>query len=281
MADVKVFFSFSDARRYVKEGPFFLSWKGVLLPFWWRLNGSERAVIFVPGRTRREKPMPIFQRASYAKEIAANTICLFDPTLFQSKSITLGWFVGNRNHHYGDMYARVLPSLIKTIDVKADNTVLYGTSGGGIPALLIAKNLPGSFAYVSNIQTDIRRYDRRHYNAMLETCFPRMSENEVLDRFAQRLSVFNSDGPYHMICTQNRADEHHYDEHFLPFFNHRHERIQADDLFCNYDDPASGHDVLPRNTELEVLQSLLEKTFLPNLLPNGRIHHPAATSTFP
>ena len=255
---MKVFFSFDDARRNSRSGAFLFAYRRMLFPIWWNLTSAPEWVVFLPGRCRREKPMPVFQRSSFAPDLACNVICLFDPSLMVSKGLTLSWFVGDRFAHYADVAGKLMEQLRTEFRAKSENFLCYGTSGGGLPAIKVASHLNGSTVYLSNAQTDTRRYVKSAYNAMLASCFPRQDIEHVESTFSDRLSCLDWDGNFNLYMSQNLADEHHLTEHFLPYLaNARKSDTSRRCNFATYLDPHTGHDVLPRNVELNVIKSIL------------------------
>lgn len=255
---MKVFFSFDEANKHIKSGAFLFAYRRMLFPIWWNLTGGADWVIFTPGRCRREKPMPVFQRSSYATDLSCNVVCLFDPTLLVNRGLTLSWFVGDRFSHFADLAGIMVEQLRVEFGAKAENFLCYGTSGGGIPAIKIASHLGGSSVYVSNAQTDVRRYMKSAYNAMLASCFPRQDIAQIENTYAERFSCLNWDGRFNLYMSQNLADEHHFVQHFMPYVqNARMASTERQCAFSTYQDPDSGHDVLSRNIELDVINSIL------------------------
>ena len=265
---MKVFNNFKDAIRHSRKGEFLIFYRGVLFPFKWDFKGSDKTVFFFPGRTAREKKaIPVFQRSSYFDNINANAVSCFDPTLFWSDSLALGWYQGRGNTFYCNLLGDLIAKVAKAFKTKNSDVFLYGTSGGGIPGFNVAKKIPKCTLYVSNIQTDASKYHYRSYKKMIQVSYPKLSEIAILENMKDRISVDNIDGCFNLIYSQNKSDSFHYENHFKSYITSRPAAPLSDNSFLLYDDPETGHNPLPRNIEINIINCMLAgedvKKFLP------------------
>lgn len=268
---MKVFFSFEEAKRYVSKGPFFISYRNTLFPFWWNLTGSEKWTVFTPGRFDRKKPIPGFQRSSYATDLESNVVSVFDPLLMRSKDLALGWFMGVKNVDHGEMLASLMLALAREFSISGSNFLVYASSGGGLPALRIAGRFPGVTVYLTNVQTDPRRYYPRFYNQMAKVSFNGLDSKEIDDKYGHRMSSYLWDGDFRLYYSQNLIDEFHYLDHFLPYVKaHRDVQQAKHATFITYEDEMSGHGPLPRAIELEIIRALHQGKSVLGLLPSGK-----------
>lgn len=268
---MKVFFSFEEAKRYVSNGPFFISYRNTLFPFWWNLTGSGKWTVFTPGRFDRKKPIPAFQRSSYASDLESNVVSVFDPLLMRSKDLALGWFMGVKNVDHGEMLASLVLNLAKEFSIDGSDLLVYASSGGGLPALRIASRFPGVTVYMTNVQTDPREYYPRFYNQMAKVSFKGLSSEEVNEKYGHRLSSYSWDGDFNLCYAQNLTDNFHYHNHFLPYVEaHRNAEPAKRATFMTYEDELSGHGPLPRSTELAIIRGLHRRKSILPLLPGGK-----------
>ncbi|MHA7155899.1 hypothetical protein [Arthrobacter sp. TMN-50] len=269
---MKVFFTFRDAARYSRKGAFYISYRNVLFPFWWNLTGAEEWTFFTPGRFDRSKPVPAFQRSSYAESMDQNVVSMFDPMLFMNRDISLGWYVGNRSHHYAEWLAILVEKMVSQMKIDATKMVIYASSGGGIPAIRIGTRTAGVKIYCSNIQVDVRSYYKNTFDKMIEVAYPGMEEAEVSEKFASNLTCIDWEGDFSLTYAQNLFDDFHLQHHFIPYRNeyysapHR-RRVE----FLVYSDEESGHGVLSRTVELEIIKSMHSGGDVSALLPAGRV----------
>lgn len=264
---MKVFYSLKEAAKQVTNGPFYLAVDGQLFPLTWRLNGSSQCVVFCPGATSRDILIPSFQRSSYFQDLQVNCISIFDPTLYHSASLTIGWFQGAGGVFYAELLSQIMQSLPDALGINGSDVLIYGSSAGGISGFHVASSIRQSKLYVSNIQTDVSKYHERLFSAMRNVSYPGLSSLEVFERYAERLSIIGIDGEFELFYSQNLADEFHYKKHFLPYQGYG-KRCKMKTHYYQYYDVTSGHNPLPRETELEIIRYLLAGQDITALFPN-------------
>ncbi len=267
--DGKIFYSMEEGINFVKHGWFYLAYKNILFPIFIDIKDPniDKYVIFVPGSMRRGKPLPIFQRSYFSKDIKANVISLADPTLFFRKNITMGWFCGDSKYHYASLIGRIMFLYFNKFNIK--NVVVYGTSAGGIPSLHIANELKNCICYIGNAQLNVFNYYENHKQRLFENCFPGLTQDQIKAQYGKRLNLNGLSNQFILVATQNICDMHHYEKHFLPFIQFFKKQNEA--YFFTYKDEKSGHDVLPKETELSIIEFLLknEVAEVLYLLPDG------------
>jgi len=265
-----VFFDFEQAMKVSKDGAFMISYSGILFPFKWKLTDSDKLVVFLPGRTARERPVPSFQRSSYFTDLAVNCVSCFDPTLFLSPTLVLGWFQGKRNISYANIVGKLIHQMVTTLKLHGKDVLIYGTSGGGIPGFNIAAAIEQSTLYVCNVQTDVSQYFPRFYRSMAAVSYPGEKLVDLPAKYGERLSIHHINAPFNLIYSQNLEDQFHYDNHFLAYARHRapREKILSSKLIT-YTEKESGHGPLPRETELAIIRHLLQKKDPIKLFPQG------------
>ena len=249
-----------------------LSYRGILFPFWWRINDHEKWTVFTPGRFDRSKPVPAFQRSSYADDLQHNVVSVFDPMLLRSKNLPLGWFIGVRNLDFASMLSDLVVMMSDELGFSSSDLLIYGSSGGGIPALRVATKMPECSLYLSNIQTDPRRYYPRFYRQMAKVAFGSLSDEHIERDYGNRLSSYDWDGQFTLNLAQNVHDKFHYENHFLPYVvAHTSGQWTRTANFLVYDDPESGHAVLPRSIELQIIGAVHRGESPRDLLPRGAV----------
>lgn len=276
MISDSIFFNFKDALK-VGKNTFFLSYKGVLFPMYLDYKGEEKWVILPPAAHSRDtkKTIPSFQRSNFSDGIEANVISLFDPSLFLSEDLRLAWFVGTKEKHYAEILAELFKEVFLGLNVNTSDVLIYGTSGGGIPAIKMGTYLKNSTVYCGNIQTDASKYYQKHYNKMREDLFSSDDKDLIYKTYKERMNCYDWDGSFNLVVTQNIYDEFHYKNHFLPYYNHlKNNPTNLNYNFYTYENEKSGHGVLGKDLELKIINTLLYAIDLEdfkNLLPHGKI----------
>lgn len=265
----KVYFSFKEALKKVKTGGFYISYRNQLYPFWWSIKDPQLDfTVFVPGRNSREKDIPVFQRKSYADFVNSNVISIFDPSLFKSRDIGIAWCVGDRLNHHALNIGRLLNTFFDAIQPK--NVLIYASSAGGIPAFFIANEISvTNIVYFNNIQTKASAYHHKYYMKMIDTCFPKLSALEFENTYSDRASIIGKCSKSSIVYSQNIADTFHFDNHYSVFKN----EFSGNALFIEYNDIETGHDVLSRDAELGIINSLLTGEINLSYFPFVEVKH--------
>lgn len=144
------------------------------------------------------------------------------------------------------------------MDTKVNNkkVLLFGTSAGGLPALQIAKSLPGAKVWAGNIQT--LAYKHSAFKKMLPVLFPNKSEDECIRDYPNRFEASKINGNNELYYFQNKSDIFHYRNHFLPYKRwYMNASTKTKVRFFEYDDPVSGHGSIGRKSELQLIYRLL------------------------
>lgn len=173
---------------------------GCIYDFIIRLSSSnENLICFGSGATLRNRtdskgqPIvpPFLNRWSYYTFLDESCIAYADPTFFKDENITLGWYVGGE-----DWYLKIISDIIKKIcinhNIKHDNILFFGSSGGGFASIALATLIKDSKALVNNSSFDVRDISRLHYTNLigfLKKEFNNLSEEEIWRLIKHRLNL--------------------------------------------------------------------------------------------
>lgn len=271
----KVFPDLLSAYKSIKNGEFFIHVDGVMYPFKWNLSaGIHRPVVFfTPGRTIRGKPVPIFQRAKYFDELEGyNCVSCFDPTLFKDAEMNLAWFQGEKKRFYAIELAKLWRDFVNKVKIHNNKILYYASSGGGIPAFFLAKGTPNATLFMSNVQTDVRDYDPRTLDKLVEVAFGNeMAYVESASPNQNRFSINGHSGPFNLIYAQNVVDLFHYERHYKKWRNETDLSFFNTVKFIEYDDPVSGHGPLDASAEVDIIRGILEGTEYDSVFPQVKV----------
>ena len=117
---------------------------------------SKKAVIFGTGAIIKDKPLPVFSRASWMRHMSYNGIWYFDPTVYLG-DLVLGWGYGTNERWYLQDIAKLVEIFLKKMKVSNENTLFFGSSGGGFTSILLA-TIFRSRATAINPQLDVTQY---------------------------------------------------------------------------------------------------------------------------
>ncbi|HWJ76917.1 MAG TPA: glycosyl transferase family 2 [Niallia sp.] len=244
------------------EAPFLLTVmkENVKFEFLIRLKQeSEKAIVFGSGAYDATSDLepPIFQRHKWVKHFKENLIYYNDPTLYHGQ-INMGWGFGFEDRFYLEEIADILGILLDKASIKRTKTLFYGSSAGGYMSLLLGGLLKDSKVLVNNPQTIVWNYYDRHVNAMFSSAHHTLTRDEIIERYAYRLSSIEFYRKINyipeVIYLQNVASERDLTHHLNPFITGLEQLDEH--LFTNnitirlYSDKKSGHS--PLNLEKTV-----------------------------
>lgn len=264
---MKVYSFIEDAINNIDSSKQFLIFNsGILFPFHITWKGVDKNwVVFYPGAYDRSRDIPSFQRRKHGDLLDCNVLCVFDPGLFHHKEITLTWFSGTPDLHYGSVLADILSSFFSRSGIDGSRILLFGSSGGGLPAFETAKRINNSAVMVFNIQTNASTHPG--FRKMYDKMFPGLALEEVFQNYRIRFSlpeILDGSGCFSFYYLQNLADHRHYNKHYSNFKEwFLGEKAKGcfdslDEKFILYEDEESGHGSIGKEAEV----GLIEKHFL-------------------
>lgn len=217
---------------------------------------------------RKNLPLPRFSRFSWRDRFPGTVVCIADPTLYLDDELKLGWYFGAPDHDVVQHVARIVEVLCAKLGLAVEDTVFYGSSGGGYAAMQCAARLGrGATAVAINPQTEVLRYTvLRSVDAFLKVCTGGMTRERATQRFGPRLSALRSwqrdpAGESRCLIVQNIVDREHYQGHFRPFadiFGLPDNGRTTDGRMASivYDHP-SGHAAEPDTLFAQILETAL------------------------
>jgi hypothetical protein len=254
---MKYFYDIQSGALYCNRTSFCVVSEQVVFPIWLDFKGSRKWVVFFPGACRRDLPPPIFQRSSYSKLLEANVISLFDPSLILFRHLTNSWFSGGPQKHYALIIANLLRDFFKTREVDPEDVIYYGSSAGGIPAVIASSVNIGSKVCIANIQVESIRHCA--FVNMTKLLFPGILPQDVFDTYRSRFDIKpHLSSSSTLFYFQNISDRFHYKNHFVPFSLWRKESSPSNNVFLyTYDDAKIGHGPISKQHEIELINNVM------------------------
>ncbi|MDC4240150.1 MULTISPECIES: glycosyl transferase family 2 [Clostridium] len=181
---------------------------------------SKKLIIFGSGAYDNKKiSLPVFQRYTWKDEFEENLIFFNDPTLYLG-DITLAWGYGTKDHYYLETIANILKKIIKVMNIRNENIGIYGSSGGGFMAIILATFIRGSKAIVNNPQTNIGKYYEGLTKKMFSLIYPDMELQKALECYPERVNIIElfkrENYVPNITYLQNIACKFDMDNQFLP-----------------------------------------------------------------
>jgi glycosyltransferase involved in cell wall biosynthesis len=124
-----------------------------------RKSGSDKLIVFNNGAVEGGNvTVPIFQRHSWAPLLKTSSVFCMDPTLYLHSFLKVGWGIGKNDNYYLENSSLILKKIISKMEIKTENTAIYGTSAGGYLSILMGLYLKGAIVVADNAQLDVRNW---------------------------------------------------------------------------------------------------------------------------
>lgn len=203
---------------------------------------------------------PVFQRSSWSREIRHHQMYFCDPGTVGENRLSLAWGQMNREYSAVRDAARVVRAVAIGLGVlDPARRIYYGSSAGGFMALALLGDDEGASAVVNNAQFDWTRWMPTGLNPLREARFGNMLPLDLRRRYPLRTNVLQllakRDRPvridYHvnLASKHDREIDHPMLEEFVRSFPH----LTKDVRVFPYKDSKAGHNPLPKNRTLELL----------------------------
>lgn len=123
-----------------------------------RKTDNDKLIVFNNGAVASENvKVPIFQRHSWANILKTSSVFCMDPTLYIN-DLAVGWGVGKNEDYYLENSSLILKVLIQKMQIKLEDTVIYGTSAGGFLSIIMGIYLKGAQVLADNAQLDVANW---------------------------------------------------------------------------------------------------------------------------
>lgn len=194
-----------------------------------RKSGCDKLVVFNNAVVSKgDVKHPVFQRHSWSDGLKTSSVYCMDPTLYVSSFLKLGWGVGKNDVHFLEFSSRILETLIKKMEIRTQDTVIYGSSCGGFISILMGIFVKGATVVADNAQFDLTGWSYKEVLAgVLTFCFDDLGDAlKYMDRF-NVVNAFEKNGyiPPLYICV-NLLSEADNSSQLIPFLK-RMEQIQG------------------------------------------------------
>jgi len=148
--------------------------------------------------------------------------------------------------------------------VDGSRILLFGSSGGGLPAFETAKRINNCTVMVFNIQVNASKHPG--FKEMYDKMFPGLTPEKLFQTYRARFflpDILDGSGLFLFYFLQNLADHRHFNKHYSIFKEWFLEKKIKGSLGCLggkffvYEDEVSGHGSIGKEAEV----SLIDKHF--------------------
>jgi len=189
-----------------------------------RKRSTQKLFVMLSGARNWKIRGPEFTRYTWHPTLPGSMLCITDPTIaWAGRKLALAWYVGTATNNWTASMAELVRTTCDKLALKTSDVIIYGSSGGGFGAMMLASALGDATAVVVNPQSHVLRYHVRAVNNFLRIAFGVASGDDLDPAFVkERLSAIdaidNAPGAK-VLYVQSRNDKFHYEHHYVPFCN--------------------------------------------------------------
>lgn len=123
-----------------------------------RKTDNDKLIVFNNGAIAGGNvKVPVFQRHSWANMLKTSSVFCMDPTLYVN-DMSVGWGVGKNEDYYLENSSLILKTIIQKMNIKLEDTVIYGTSAGVFLSIIMGIYLKGAKVVADNTQLDVSNW---------------------------------------------------------------------------------------------------------------------------
>lgn len=155
-----------------------------------RKTSSDKLIVFNNGAIAGGNVKhPVFQRHSWAPILKTSSVFCMDPTLYVN-DLSVGWGIGKNDDYYLENSSLILKTIIEKMNIKLEDTVIYGTSAGGFLSIIMGIYLKGATIIADNTQLDVSNWAFiSAVDYVMEYCFDNIG---VALKYPERFNVVDA-----------------------------------------------------------------------------------------
>lgn len=180
------------------------------------LKKTKQLIFLLGGAINRDvKLPPVYQRATWLKDLPVSAVALADETLMLDDDIELGWYLGDEKEEFLNKLKAGIYRIARDEGVEFSDIMFFGSSGGGFASALLSSYFRGSKCLIVNTQTDISRYIKKVYDKFMDVTGAKdgVYKHSLMELFEVKRYVPN------IQYYQNVRDTFHYNNHYIPFLS--------------------------------------------------------------
>lgn len=230
-----------------------------------RISNNNKLIVFNNGAIAGGNvKFPIFQRHSWAKELKTSSIFCMDPTLYIN-DLSVGWGVGKNDNYYLEKSSLILKQIIEKINIKLEDTVIYGTSAGGYLSIIMGTYLKGAKVVADNTQLILSDwFVKPALDAVMFYCFDNIADSlNNLERFSVIETFKKFDYVPKIYLHVNLCSNVDNSKQLVPFLKEM-EKVKGlkeyndIEVYLHYEE-TKGHDGLNKDDALNFIYKILEE----------------------
>lgn len=225
---------------------------------------NNKLIVFNNGAVAGEKvKYPVFQRHSWANELKTSCILCMDPTLYIN-DLSAGWGVGKNENYYLENSSSILKKIIEKMNLKLEDTVIYGTSAGGFLSIMMGIYLKGATVVADNSQLILSNWIvKPALDSVIFYCFDNITDSlNHIDRFDIIEAFKKHDYVPKIYLHVNMCSEADNSKQLVPFLKEIEKvrgikNYQDIEVILHYEE-TKGHEGLNKDDAVQFLYKILK-----------------------
>ena len=226
-------------------------------------SDNDKLIIFNNGAVAGGNvKVPVFQRHSWANILKTSSIFVMDPTLYVG-DLSIGWGIGKNDNYYLENSSLILKTIINKMNIKLEDTIIYGTSAGGFLSIIMGIYLKGARVVADNAQLDVSNWAFiEAVNNVIEYSFDNIaSALKYPERFNVIDAFIKNNYVPKIYLHVNACSSVDNSMQLIPFLQ-KLEKMKNVDSYNNIEiilhyEPNKGHDGLSQGEALNFIYNLL------------------------
>jgi hypothetical protein len=154
---------------------------------------SDKLFVILNGAVNRSNvELPIFSRWNWIGLFKANMLGVFDPTIYMSGDLRLGWYIGSERVDVTAGLVALIERVASLLLIDPRRIILYGSSGGGFAAMATAARFPQGKCISINAQLDIVNSHEEFHKRFERVFSPRLMFKEAAVLYPTRFSAIEA-----------------------------------------------------------------------------------------
>ena len=165
------------------------------------------------GGGRKGKEYPLFLRWKYRNFLDGHYICIDDPMYeFDTNNRSVSWYYGNKDIFYLYEMVEIIKKIQKQLFIDDNNTIFFGSSGGGTAAIHMANFIDYTTAYAMNPQYYLATWNKNVTKHFMKNGIDLRCNDDVYGR--NILELKNNKSFYFLLHNLNSKVDR---EQIIPF----------------------------------------------------------------
>ena len=201
LTDKKIYFDINKTEK-IPNGRFNIIYKKILFECVFHFKQSQKLYVILNGALTMNPPQ--FSRWSYCSFLDGSMLNLADPMYHIYTGLKLGWYYGSSEYDLRVYIAEIVKKIAEILNIKEQNIIFFGSSGGGAATIELASLINGARAVAINPQMILSEYD--YGKEFMEITNNNLVESDIWHRNDGIYWINFNEHSYHILIFNLRSN---------------------------------------------------------------------------